>query len=287
MHFAEPPATVGQTSESGSSSTLNAKCKLSGGGDIHDDEEVTEEIPPVVGEPSSSPNEWESPSKMQPADDPTIEGLNPSAHLSAPLISDTGSKHFETMLPQPSSPVIELDLDALDLVVPAIPDAEIEQIIPNISTSPIASSPSTPVNGMAAESSSHLLESDSLGSISSASPPRSTIANVNAAILTDPPSTPLRENAVSVPEDQPPDPIPAIFCLLFHSLELHYRKGQSRPLRSVVGAELAKHENLYQRAGVGSFKEYIALAEKGGIVTCGGNGGYAWVSLKLLGKMSG
>ena len=37
---------------------------------------------------------------------------------------------------------------------------------------------------------------------------------------------------------------------------------------------------LYHRAGCGSFKEYIELAAKEGIVDVGGDKGLAWVSLK-------
>jgi len=190
---------------------------------------LTEELPPVLEEPPSFPNELrEGPEltiksesrQMQLANNPTVEGLNPSPHLCASSVSGIESMPtFETTLPQPSSPVTELDLDILGLVAPAIPDAEIRQIMPSSSIAPS-------------------------------------------------------------PEDQPPDSIPVIFHPLFHSLELHHQKGISQPLRSVVGSELAKEENLYQRAGVRSFKKYIALAEERGIVTCGGIGGHEWVSFK-------
>ena len=293
MHFAGPHATVSSTS--GSTITGNAKCSLAGatgGKDMGDDEEATKELPPVLEEASSCPNELregpgltiksESSSQMQLADNPTVEGLNPSPHpCTLPVSGIESMPAFETTLPRPSSPVTELDLDALGLVAPAISDAEIRQIMPSSSIAPF---PSTSVDGMEAGP-AQVPESYSPGSIFSAPSLRSNIANMmeNEATLNDQPSvsTPSVKNSAPTPEDQPLDSIPVIFCPLFHSLELHHRKGHSQPLRSVVGAELAKEENLYQRAGVRSFKEYIALAEKRGIVTCGGYGGYAWVSFKL------
>lgn len=286
MHFAGPHATVSSMSES--TITGNAKCNPSAGGrDMDDDEEVTKELPPVLEE-TSYPNKLEtSPglaiksdnlSQVRLADNSTVVDLNPSLHpCDLPVSGTLSNPAFETTLPQPS--VTKLDPDALGSVAPAIPDAEIK---PSILASSTASFPS---DGMEAAGSAQVPESCSLGSILRAPSPHSNITNTmeDEAILNDQPSasTPSANNAAPAPEDQLFDPMPVIFCPLFHSLELHYQKGQSQPLRSVVGAELAKEENLYQRAGVRSFKEYIALAEKRGIVTCGGNGGHAWVSFKL------
>ncbi|KAH7916025.1 NYN domain-containing protein [Hygrophoropsis aurantiaca] len=54
-------------------------------------------------------------------------------------------------------------------------------------------------------------------------------------------------------------------------------KGVQRPLRSSVGLMLGPA--VYARAGVKTFKDYLALAEQASIVQRGGRDGHAWVSL--------
>jgi len=73
--------------------------------------------------------------------------------------------------------------------------------------------------------------------------------------------------------------VPAAFQPLVQTLE-HRRNvySDTRPLRSVVGQNLS--QALYKSAGVESFKEYVLLAEKEGIVELGGVNGHAWISLK-------
>lgn len=73
--------------------------------------------------------------------------------------------------------------------------------------------------------------------------------------------------------------VPAAFQPLVQTLE-HRRNvySDSKPLRSVVGQNLS--QALYKSAGVESFKEYVLLAEKEGIVELGGVNGHAWISLK-------
>ncbi|KAF9500405.1 DUF537-domain-containing protein [Pleurotus eryngii] len=67
------------------------------------------------------------------------------------------------------------------------------------------------------------------------------------------------------------------FWPLIDILEEHRTRGIPRPLRSVVAQELQRH-NVYKKAGVTKFREYIALAESAQIVTLGGTSGYDWVS---------
>ena len=65
---------------------------------------------------------------------------------------------------------------------------------------------------------------------------------------------------------------PLIACLL----NIH-RGGMHQPLRSTVG--LIIKPAVYSRAGVGSMREYLALAVGAGIVETGGADGQAWVRL--------
>lgn len=67
------------------------------------------------------------------------------------------------------------------------------------------------------------------------------------------------------------------FWPLIDILEEHRRRGIPQPLRSVVAQELQRH-NVYKKAGVTKFREYIALAESAQIVTLGGTSGRDWVS---------
>lgn len=67
------------------------------------------------------------------------------------------------------------------------------------------------------------------------------------------------------------------FWPLIEVLEEHRTRGILRPLRSVVAQELQRHD-VYKKAGVTKFREYIALAESAEIVTLGGTDGRDWVS---------
>ncbi|KAF9466396.1 NYN domain-containing protein [Collybia nuda] len=77
-----------------------------------------------------------------------------------------------------------------------------------------------------------------------------------------------------------PKVVPAIFGLLVQRLEFHRSKGVLRPFRSGVAVELATQDNmLYRRAGTEKFGQYVALAEKAGIIVLGGKEGGAWIAL--------
>jgi hypothetical protein len=44
--------------------------------------------------------------------------------------------------------------------------------------------------------------------------------------------------------------------------------------------QIAKNGSTYKAAGVAKFSQYVALAEKQGIVEIGGSEGTAWIALK-------
>jgi hypothetical protein len=71
-----------------------------------------------------------------------------------------------------------------------------------------------------------------------------------------------------------------VFDLFIEILEKFRQNGDVQPRRSKVGNELARlNPMIYYRAHCSSFKEYIDLAVKEGIVTIGGEKGLAWVQL--------
>ncbi|KAI3662539.1 hypothetical protein MP638_000649 [Amoeboaphelidium occidentale] len=73
---------------------------------------------------------------------------------------------------------------------------------------------------------------------------------------------------------------PGFFDLLVEVLELFRMNGDNQPRRSKVGNEITRRNPLvYHRAGCSSFKEYVDLAAKEGIVQIGGERGLAWISL--------
>lgn len=82
----------------------------------------------------------------------------------------------------------------------------------------------------------------------------------------------------ALPFSEPSAPVD--FQPLIDQLEMLASNGNLSPLRSVVGFELSKNKTVYKQAGVAGFKQYVALAEDKGIVSLGGLGGNAWISLR-------
>ena len=74
--------------------------------------------------------------------------------------------------------------------------------------------------------------------------------------------------------------IPDKFKILIERLKSHMLKGSLRPLRSKIAPEVACNGTTYRQAGVSKFGQYVALAEKAGIVEMGGSESTAWISLK-------
>jgi hypothetical protein len=73
---------------------------------------------------------------------------------------------------------------------------------------------------------------------------------------------------------------PQQFQMLIEQLQRSRLAGADRPLRSLVGQMLLDHNKaVYKEAGFEGFKDYIAAAEKAGIIQLGGVGGSAWISL--------
>ncbi|KAF8061498.1 NYN domain-containing protein [Lyophyllum atratum] len=78
-----------------------------------------------------------------------------------------------------------------------------------------------------------------------------------------------------------PKVVPPIFKLLVQRLEFHLSKGFARPFRSGIALELVTQDNtLYRRAGAERFGQYVAIAEKLGIIELGGKEGGAWIRLR-------
>ncbi|OJT14140.1 hypothetical protein TRAPUB_9251 [Trametes pubescens] len=58
------------------------------------------------------------------------------------------------------------------------------------------------------------------------------------------------------------------------------KEGSASPLRSTVALRLLQVSRaIYAQAGTATFKDYSVAAERAGIVTMGGTGGHAWISL--------
>ena len=75
--------------------------------------------------------------------------------------------------------------------------------------------------------------------------------------------------------------VPPQFRILVNTLEFHRSKGFPRPFRSGIAVELAQKDHMvYRKAGVERFGQYVALAEKEGIVALGGTEGGAWIGLR-------
>ena len=98
-------------------------------------------------------------------------------------------------------------------------------------------------------------------------------------------STPPAEDkptlqSVSPPSSSTQKKIPPVFQTLVDVLEKYRAKGIARPLRTAIGLDIiAKDKQVYERAGVKKFRQFVALAEKAEIITVGGADDAAWVSL--------
>jgi hypothetical protein len=131
------------------------------------------------------------------------------------------------------------------------------------------------------------------GSRLAQSPPANVTAKVTAPApsLIPPPSSTLSSATVSATPQTPANPfqphpsisflvVPDQFKILVQCLNLHRSKGRLRPLRSNVALEVACNGTTYRQAGVLKFSQYVAMAEKAGIVETGGSEAAAWICLK-------
>jgi len=120
------------------------------------------------------------------------------------------------------------------------------------------------------------------------SSPRVTVAVPSATPATVVPSKqtstiPAQQVAIGGPTVPPPTSTPVVpptFRILVECLQSTKSKGHLRPLRSVVSVQISKNGTTYKAAGVTKFSQYVALAEKQGIVEIGGSEGTAWIALK-------
>jgi hypothetical protein len=76
-----------------------------------------------------------------------------------------------------------------------------------------------------------------------------------------------------------PRSVPPIFSILVNVLRGHRSKGIFCSFRSVIAGKIWKNGTTYRNAGVTTIHEYLALAEREGIVELGGDKNSAWVSL--------
>ena len=103
-------------------------------------------------------------------------------------------------------------------------------------------------------------------------PPSSTLSSATVSAITQ---------ISAKPPQSPPFPVvPDIFKILIQSLKSHRSKGNLRPLRSTIALEVACNGTTYRQAGVLKFGQYVAMAEKAGIVEMGGSESTAWIGLK-------
>ncbi|PPQ72083.1 hypothetical protein CVT26_006718 [Gymnopilus dilepis] len=77
-----------------------------------------------------------------------------------------------------------------------------------------------------------------------------------------------------------PVTVPEMFKVLVRCLQLHRSKGAYCPTWSLISYQVNEKGTTYQKAGVSKFKQYIALAEKAGIVEYGAVANDGWVRLK-------
>ncbi|KAF9264882.1 hypothetical protein L218DRAFT_900041 [Marasmius fiardii PR-910] len=136
-------------------------------------------------------------------------------------------------------------------------------------------------------------------------PPTSTPAldSIAQHILTglqqqlDPPQPessllPSSSSPSSLSAAQPSNPvelnIPQHIQSLVRTLQKYHENGNRRPLRSVIALELVQKDGMvYRKAGVTRFRDFCAIAIDAKLVTVGGTGGNAWISLnaEVLAKL--
>ena len=74
--------------------------------------------------------------------------------------------------------------------------------------------------------------------------------------------------------------VPEKFKILVQCLTAQRAKGRLRILRSEIALQIARNGTTYRKAGVLKFSQYVAMAERAGIVELGGQGLVAWIALR-------
>jgi hypothetical protein len=73
--------------------------------------------------------------------------------------------------------------------------------------------------------------------------------------------------------------VPAHFVILIKVLQAQLREGKERVLRSQIGEQISHKGVTYQKAGANNFSDYVAMAQRAGIVELGVSDGKAWIAL--------
>ncbi|KAG6885066.1 hypothetical protein C0993_006145 [Termitomyces sp. T159_Od127] len=124
-------------------------------------------------------------------------------------------------------------------------------------------------------------------------PSTTTVPAPSATVSATPPVNTKAGHKSILPTAQPhskrtPSPMPAVvkpapshFLPLIAALQKRAREQKQKSIpRTDLGTDLAKVKGLYAQAKVSKFSSYMLLAEDAGIVTLGGTGSHAWVSLR-------
>lgn len=109
--------------------------------------------------------------------------------------------------------------------------------------------------------------------------PPAALSPAASATVTESKVTPSTSSSTADPS--PPLVVQPIFRILVKALQDHKAssKGRVRALRSDVAMVISKGGLTYKKAGVNKFGQYVALAEKIGLVELGGANGSTWISL--------
>ncbi|KAF7970757.1 hypothetical protein HWV62_23170 [Athelia sp. TMB] len=125
----------------------------------------------------------------------------------------------------------------------------------------------------------YLLPSASTSLLGSASSSRKVPGEATMGPVPTNPSNSAERYADSIPSTL----MAEHFSPLCSALLRQCIKGVTHPLRMNIAVDLMNQDSqVYNRAGVTKFKEYVALAVEANIVTIGGQMNDAWISLRAL-----
>ncbi|KAL1717289.1 NYN domain-containing protein [Schizophyllum commune] len=132
--------------------------------------------------------------------------------------------------------------------------------------------------GTGGASSSHDLPSAASTPSASSTSIHSTLSSDTVAAAAATASTSMLDDGLSSSANAPT--FPAHFQSLMAVMRSLYAAGSSRPRRKELSGRLLRADkDVYQKAGLQSFKNYIAAATAAGLVAPGGSGAEAYVEL--------
>ncbi|KAL1693483.1 NYN domain-containing protein [Schizophyllum commune] len=146
-------------------------------------------------------------------------------------------------------------------------------------TAPETPSPETAAKlGTGGASSSHDLPSGASTPSASSTSIHSTLSSDTVAAAAATASASMLDDGLSSSSNAPT--FPAHFQSLMAVMRSLYAAGSSRPRRKELSGRLLRADkDVYQKAGLQSFKNYIAAATAAGLVAPGGSGAEAYVEL--------